>query len=328
MPECHQAVIEAGELKMPVPQENRPAEQDMATLVVRAVAGRPREIARALESVGRSSYRPLEVVLVYQGTDEAYLEYLRGLDALVPGIEYRLAHNSTNEDQRARNLNLGIAAAKGRYVGFLDDDDALEPDHVERLVTVLRDTGRTWAYAQAVLKKENEQFEVIQETTPFVRKSFSLKALWTENFIPIHSFLIDRTRLHDELRKGPFNEALTRSEDWDFLIRLGFYHEPAVIEAFTCSYYVSTAPRNSNLSLTRPKTQSEQDLQNKRMWDHSKEIVEGTKEGLLNRFYWARDYFVTAVAPLSAPSAEAPRTTNRLYRRVVLGIIRRLERTV
>ncbi|WP_161786851.1 glycosyltransferase family 2 protein [Cupriavidus sp. SK-4] len=314
---------------MPVPQENRLAGQEMATLVVRSVGGRHREIARALESVGRSIYRPLEVVLVYQGTDEGYLEYLRGLGTLVPSIEYRVAHNPTNEDQRARNLNLGIAVAKGRYVGFLDDDDALEPDHLERLVTVLQDTGRTWAYAQTVLKKENEQFEVIQETTPFVRKSFSLKALWTENFIPIHSFLIDRTRLHDELREEPFNEALTRSEDWDFLIRLGFYHEPAVIEAFTCSYYVSTAPRNSNLSLTRPKTQTEQDLQNKRMWDRSKEIVEGTKEGLLSRFYWARDYFVTAVAPLAAPSAEAPRATkNRLYRRVVLGIIRRLERTV
>lgn len=303
--------------------------QDMASLVVRAISGRHREIARALESIGRSIYRPLEVVVVYQGTDDDYLKYLEGLLASLPGVEGRVVHNRTDEDQRARNLNLGIAAARGRYFGLLDDDDALEPDHVALLVEAIRQMGRAWAYGQTVLKKEDEHFTLIQETTPFVRKSFSLRALWAENFIPIHSFLVDRERLHPEVREQLFNEALTRSEDWDFLIRLGFHHEPAVVDAFTCSYFVSTTPRNSNLSLTRPKVQSEQDLVNQRMWDRSKDIVEATKEELLGRFYWAREYFVTAVAPAPAKPDEKPVATKvRLYRRVVLGIIRRLERTV
>jgi glycosyltransferase involved in cell wall biosynthesis len=310
-------------------QETDQDVQAVASLVVRAISGRHREIARALESVGRSTYRPLEVVVVYQGTDEDYLQYLRGLLASLPSVEGRVEHNPTDNDERARNLNLGIAAARGRYVGFLDDDDALEPEHVASLVAALRQTGRTWAYGQTVLKKEDQHFELIQETKPFVRKSFSLRALWAENFIPIHSFLVDRERLHPEVRERMFNEELMRSEDWDFLIRLGFHHEPAVIDAFTCSYFVSTAPRNSNLSLTRPKVQSEQDLANKRLWERSKEIVEASKEELLGRFYWAREYFITAATPAPSAPDEKPIATNvRLYRRVVLGIIRRLERTV
>lgn len=313
-----------------VGQGNRTSPRDTVSLIVRAVTGRPREIARALESIARTSYAAVEVVLVYQGTDLEYLTFLKGLETLLPGISYRVEHNPTDEDERARNLNLGIAASSGRYFGFLDDDDALEPEHIACLVEALVGSGRAWAYSQTVLKKENEHYEVIQESRPFVRKSFSLKSLWTENFIPIHSFLVDRARLHVELRECPFNEKLTRSEDWDFLIRLGFHHEPAFVDRFTCSYYVSTAPRNSNLSLTKPSEQTEQSLRNKREWDRSKEIVESTKEGLMGRFYWARDYFASTVAQpvVAIQPASGSVAGNRLYRRIVRGIIRRLERTV
>lgn len=299
----------------------------LVSIVMRTVGGRPREIRRAIASVVANSWRPLEVVVVYQGPENEQWQDLQKLPSEFPSLMVRVLTNPATGDRRAQNLNIGWEQAQGRYLGFLDDDDTLAPNHVALLVASMQTSKKAWAYAQVTLRKENEALEMVSDSQPFRRHAFSLKSLWTENFLPIHCFLIDRSALNAALRLRPFHEELDRSEDWDFLFRLAFYHEPAVVEEFTAIYHVSTGCRNTNLSLMDASGDDERERLNRESWARCKAIVEARKAALATSIWWAGDYFDLAPVALDQPVENiriAPRMS--LRKRVIRRFIRALER--
>lgn len=297
----------------------QPQALPLATLVMRTIGGRPREIRRALASAAANSWRPLEVVVVYQGPEGVDWDDMQRLPGEFAPLPVRVLRNAHAGDRRAENLNLGWEAGQGRYLGFLDDDDTLQPQHLQLLIEAMQAGGRAWAYAQTVLRKEDEALAVVSETRPFKRHRFSLRDLWAENFLPIHSLLVDRERLAPALRQRPFCEDLDRSEDWDFLLRLAFHHEPAVVDAFTCTYHVSTGTRNTNLSLMDNAQAADRDRRNRDTWARCKALVERRKADLVAPLWWAREHF--GLAP--AAPAEPRRS---LRQRAVRKLIRILER--
>tara|TARA_R110002124_G_scaffold287353_1_gene473635 strand:- start:8177 stop:9061 length:885 start_codon:yes stop_codon:yes gene_type:complete len=210
---------------------------------------RSSQLQRALESVANSSYRPLQVVLVYQGASSEVALSLAQVLSGYSQFDALLIQNVTEKDDRSNNLNLGWSSATGRYVTFLDDDDTIAPRHIELLVSSIGRSGSVWAYGQSRLIVENEEGEISGCSFPFYRHRFSYTELLIENFIPIHSFLIDRAALDSSLTADPFYTRLRRSEDWDFLIRLAFFHPPSVIYKCICSYFVSKNGSNTNVSL-------------------------------------------------------------------------------
>ncbi|RYD62780.1 MAG: glycosyltransferase family 2 protein, partial [Verrucomicrobiaceae bacterium] len=211
-------------------------EAPLASIVVRTLGTRKLHLQRALRSLAASTRLPLQVVIVYQGRSQETLAYLRTLAAHHSNLTITIVQNETEVDDRAQNLNLGWSAALGRYLGFLDDDDTIEPGHIQTLVAAMSATGAVWSYGQCLLVKENTSGEPLHRSFPFYRRSFSFQELLIENFIPIHSFLVDREKLTDSLRERPFFRPLKRSEDWDFLIRLAHEHKPAVSQECVCTY--------------------------------------------------------------------------------------------
>src|SRR5436853_607913 len=73
---------------------------------------------------------PLEVLVCDDGSSPPTLERLRALEAADPRVRVLGAAHNTGSPGAGRNR--GIRAARGAWLGFLDDDDAWLPGKLAR----------------------------------------------------------------------------------------------------------------------------------------------------------------------------------------------------
>lgn len=83
-----------------------------------------RYIAVALDSILAQKHRPLEILVVDDGSTDSTVQMVRGY-----APEVRLIEQEQQGHPAARNV--GIRAATGEFLGFLDHDDLWSPDKLE-----------------------------------------------------------------------------------------------------------------------------------------------------------------------------------------------------
>ena len=90
-------------------------------------------IERCWESLVKQTYKDLEILFIDDcGTDDS-VEKLQKLIDTHPGIYCKILHHDHNRGLSAAR-NTGLMAATGDYVYFLDSDDDITEDCIERLV--------------------------------------------------------------------------------------------------------------------------------------------------------------------------------------------------
>lgn len=185
----------------------------------------------ALASLAEQSYDQLEAIVVWHGSDDPAPAVI---DALAPTLALRWLRGP---GPRAANLNAGLAAARGIYLGFLDQDDVLDPDHLATLIAELQaDPDLDIAYGNCRLSdctRTADGSTVVRQELDTLGQPWQAGRLLAGNHIPLHAFLC-RKRLAQRLR---FAEELDAYEDWDFLARAEldgatFRH----VDATVCEY--------------------------------------------------------------------------------------------
>ena len=102
------------------------SKQDTVSIIVRTCSKkRFFLLEEAIKSIINNEYRPLEIIIVIQSEDDNFINQVANLSEqfIQQNVAYKMIINPTSQDQRSKNLNLGLEAVSGRYVGFLDDDD-------------------------------------------------------------------------------------------------------------------------------------------------------------------------------------------------------------
>lgn len=90
-------------------------------------------LPRCINSIRKQTYRNIEIILVDDGSTDnsgAMAEKFALEDKRI-----RVFHKENGGSSSARNL--GISHAKGKYIGFIDSDDFIEPEMYERLLSVV-----------------------------------------------------------------------------------------------------------------------------------------------------------------------------------------------
>jgi hypothetical protein len=114
---------------------------------------------------------------------------------------------------RAQAANLALAAAQGEYALFLDDDDLLEPQHLERLIAALQSHPQAVGAYAGVRVETQDGAHLRDYDLPWSRQR-----LQGVNFLPIHAVLF---RMDSVRQRGLcFDEQLPVLEDWDFWLQL------------------------------------------------------------------------------------------------------------
>lgn len=207
-------------------------ENPLVSIIVRT-KDRPELLKRALQSIASQTYRPVEVVLVNDGGCDLDVQELKIILGDITLSYIRLKKNTG----RAHAGNIGIENAIGKYIGFLDDDDELYPEHVETLVSFLEQSDYKIAYTDTEMVIKDFALEEKREVNVnkvVFSKDFSYKDLLVGNYIPFNSICFSKEILNST---ECFDKSFGLYEDWDFLIRIGQNHPFYHINKITAIYH-------------------------------------------------------------------------------------------
>src|SRR4051794_27194380 len=96
------------------------------------VFNRARVIGEAVDSLARQSLRNIEIIVVDDGSTDASAEAAQRAGGPLVRV---IRHESNRGIPAARNM--GLQAARGKYIAWLDSDDLARPGRLERQATYL-----------------------------------------------------------------------------------------------------------------------------------------------------------------------------------------------
>ena len=158
-------------------------------------------LAEAVDSALAQTHQPVEVVVVDDGSQDGTPEVMASYGDRV--VSVRKPNGGT-----ASARNAGVRHASGEWVVFLDADDRLRPQYVERCLQHLAEHPEaSYVYTQ------EEFFGDLQYVSEY--PEFDAKRLAYENFVN-PSALLPR----ELVLANPFTERQRTHEDWDFYLGL------------------------------------------------------------------------------------------------------------
>jgi glycosyltransferase involved in cell wall biosynthesis len=155
----------------------------------------------------------------------------------------RVVRNESSQGV-ARARNRGIEESRGKWVGFVDDDDLWAPDKLGSQLRAMQNTGRRWAYTGAVNIAGSGT--VIGGVPPPPPEEVAA-ALPRRNAVPGGgSNVVAERSLLDEIEG--FDPLLYNTEDWDMWIRMARVALPAWVPRPWLAYRVHRTNASLNVS--------------------------------------------------------------------------------
>jgi len=185
--------------------------------VVIPTRGRPDLLARAVDSVRTQTHPSLEIIVVVDGPDPATEGVLGAIDE--PRL-HPIAQPASVGAAEARNV--GVRAAIGEWVAFLDDDDEWLPTKLERQLATIAASGVAEPIGFCPIVIRTERGRRAWRSRPpapgehpseylFVRRSLRVGegTVGTSTIVARRSLLVE----------VPFDAAQRRYQDADWILR-------------------------------------------------------------------------------------------------------------
>jgi glycosyltransferase involved in cell wall biosynthesis len=173
-----------------------------------------RTLRQAIESVVGQSFANWELIVIDDGSTDGSSAMLREFSSLDDRIR---VYRNEQASGAARARNRGLAEARGRYIAFLDSDDAWLPCKLELQLKTAHDHNAALVCgAYDVMDGEGNLMGKVQPTAG----RLSYRSMLAYNSVGCLTALVDRS-LCGDVR---FNPALPKSEDyqvWLSILRRG-----------------------------------------------------------------------------------------------------------
>ena len=200
-------------------------------------------IANSIKSVLNQTIKNLEIIIVDDGSTDNTKEVIDKFQ------DRRIKYIKLDKNQGASNArNIGIKAAKGRYISFQDSDDIFYPNKLEiQLNNIINKKSDLDFCKINVLYNSTYNYLVpstIREKR-FESGDFFTELISNGNFISTQSILVKKSFMKEFL----FDQNMPRLQDYDVILRM----IPKVKISYTKEVLVDLHIQNDSLTLSPVK---------------------------------------------------------------------------
>lgn len=189
---------------------------------------RSRDICRAVDSVLANTLEEIEVIVCDDngiGTDEGektaqIMKKYEGDSRVI-----YLRHEKNQNGAAARNT--GIKASRGKYIAFLDDDDAFFPERLEKMYNKLESLDSSYGACYSAYVK-NMPDGTRQYSSETAEGDVFLRVLMRSLYIGTGSNLFFSRKAVEDI--GLFDTSFLRNQDLEYLVRITKKYKMAYVD--------------------------------------------------------------------------------------------------
>lgn len=269
----------------------------------------------AIRSVLNQTYKNIEIVIVDDNGKGTY-EQLETERLLKQYIENQqiiyIVHEYNKNGSAARNT--GLMASHGAYINFLDDDDKMYPQKIEKQVQRLEFTdesiGATYCNSQIthyqnITHKKIVKFSNIEKEGNLCIEYILGKARFNTSMIMFKRSAIEYI--------GGFDESYTRHQDYEMMIRFFRYFKIVCTAVEPLAIYDQTSDR-----INTPNCEKDFLMKQKLMSDFSADFEKYRAKNDVAHYLWLR-CAINSALKRNPIYIEKSLTLCREYGKITLG---------
>lgn len=180
-------------------------------------------ISDALETCILQLYRPIEIVVVDDGSTDRTIEFV---EDWIKGSSYKdVIFKIIKQENKGGNVarNNGINNATGEFIAFLDSDDVWDTTKLRKQYALISQSDIIGGVYCGLRQVEIESGKVISDDKRNYTEGFILSQILVKDITAPTSAYLVRKKVFDLV--GGFDETLQARQDWDMWIRLAEKYE-------------------------------------------------------------------------------------------------------
>ena len=191
----------------------------MRISIVIPVYNRSNLLLRTLDTIWRQTYRPLELILVDNGSTDLTLQICKDYQAKYNSDDFVITVCQELKAGANAARNKGLSLVKSDYVSFYDSDDEMMENRMELIANKIKETNADIIATISTIRRNKGSFIRNKLYSCTVEDQILVGMLSTQD-------MVVRTTLVKNV--GAWDETIFRSQDWELGIRLLLHSQKLV----------------------------------------------------------------------------------------------------
>src|SRR5579862_6693807 len=208
-----------------------PSASELVSAVI-PTRNRPEFVVNAVLSALRQTHPCMEIIVVIDGEDPATKECL----ACIHDSRLRVIPRAVNVGG-AEARNIGVRAARGKWIAFLDDDDEWHPEKTSLQLAAAHSAESAFPVVSSKVLVRTPSIDFVAPRRSYKARQPVSEHLFCRKDFADGPYAMQTSTLlvpRDLMLLVPFRRGLKRHQDWDWMLRASIH--PGI------SFHVISAP--------------------------------------------------------------------------------------
>ena len=196
--------------------------------ILMSTYNRRKYLPTVLRDLQAQTFSNWKLIIVNDGGDDVR-------DIVAEIGDKRIEYHNRQHIGKAAQLNYALSLVESKYIGYIDDDDRIMPEHYELLFKAAEINGVDFVYSDAQPVVLNYKDDSVITKWPVNDKDIEWQDIRIHNAIN-HSTVLHTKSLADKV--GKYDERMQVLIDFDYIKRLTSFVKPFHVHATTYQWNI------------------------------------------------------------------------------------------